>query len=223
MFHKLKNTPYKLKKYFSKKINFDTIKNNKNIFLYAGDVPYMAQYKKYTGLSLFQNNYNHIKHNILNPHDLYDNSVDVYQAEDVFEHISLDNLVGIINDIHRILKPKGIFRLSVPDYRCDILDKRCQKDASGKIQFDSGGGGDFVDGKVINGGHLWFPKYEIVKELLDKTNFKKLIFYHYYDENGTPITNPIDYKLGHIQRTPDFDLRVQNPYRPLSIVVDCVK
>ena len=37
------------------------------------------------------------------------------------------------------------------------------------------------------------------------------------------ITNKIDYSLGYISRTPDNDDRVKNPYRPMSIVVDCYK
>jgi hypothetical protein len=34
---------------------------------------------------------------------------------------------------------------------------------------------------------------------------------------------PIDYTKGHISRTPDFDSRVQNPVRPLSLIVDLIK
>ena len=37
------------------------------------------------------------------------------------------------------------------------------------------------------------------------------------------VTHKIDYSKGHIHRTPDTDQRVQNPYRPMSIVVDCYK
>ena len=38
-----------------------------------------------------------------------------------------------------------------------------------------------------------------------------------------PIVNKIDYSYGYISRTPDHDERVQTPYRPMSIVVDCYK
>ena len=219
----LKKIIHRLKSVVLKKTSFDAIKNNEHIFLYAGDVPYMPQYKKYIGLSLLQNNYNHIKHDIINRHELLENSVDIYQAEDVFEHVAYENLSEIINDIYRILKPDGVFRLSIPDYGCDILNERCLRDSSGNILFDQGGGGSFVDGKVINGGHLWFPTYKLVLDLLNKTHFEKIRFYHYYDESGIAVTKPIDYKIGFIKRTPDHDARVQNPYRPMSIVVDCIK
>jgi len=113
--------------------------------------------------------------------------------------------------------------LSLPDYGCDILRNRTQKNEAGKLLFDPGGGGDFVNGEVINGGHLWFPLYKTVKELLEKTRFQSIRFYHYYDESGRGVTNPIDYSIGHLIRTPDHDDRVKQPYRPMSIVVDCLK
>ena len=211
-------------------MKFQDIKNNKNIYLYCGDLPIQRiNFTKlnFIGLSLYQSNNYHINHDITKPFELYDNSVDIVQSEDVMEHIEFDNLTNIINDIYRILKVNGLFRLSLPDYRCDILDKRSLKNINGDIYFDGGGGGnyDYDNKKVINGGHLWFPKYEIVKKLLETTEFKnsKIDFLHYYDcDNNTNIKN-IDYSLGFIHRTPDNDERVKNPRRPMSIVVDCWK
>ena len=132
--------------------------------------------------------------------------------EDVFEHIKLDELPAVINEIHRVLKPGKTFRLSLPDYRCDILEERSIKNDNGEIIRDT-----YVP------DHLWFPKYETVKELLSKTNFNNIKFYHYYDENGNSVTDKIDYTLGPIKRTPDYDDRVKEPYRAMSIVVDCIK
>lgn len=212
-------------------MNFDKIKNNKNIYLYAGTYikPVINKYNTipFVGLQLQEcNNYN-IHHNVLNKMDLYNNSVDIYQSEDVFEHIEYDKLDNVINEIYRVLKPGGLFRLSVPDYRCDVLYNRSEKNENNQIIFDSGGGGnyDYQNKKVINGGHVWFPKYELVKSLLYKTNFEKdkINFLHYYDENNNSITRIIDYNLGNVGRTPDNDSRVKNPYRVMSIVVDCFK
>lgn len=159
--------------------------------------------------------------------NLNDNSVDIYQSEDVFEHIEYQKLTNVFNEIYRILKIGGLFRLSIPDYRCDILYKRSLKDKLGNIYYDPGGGGkyDNVNKKVINGEHVWFPKYESVLELFKKSNFNidNVKFLHYYDENNIPQVNYIDYTKGHIHRTSDFDKRVQNPTRPMSIVVDSYK
>jgi predicted SAM-dependent methyltransferase len=143
------------------------------------------------------------------------------------EHIEYSKLPTIVNEIYRILKPNGLFRLSMPTYECDVLYNRSSKDSNGNIIFDIGGGGSYdkYNKKVINGGHVWFPTFKLVNELLDSTNFQKqsIHYLHYYDENGTPVMNNIDYSNGYIARTPDNDLRVQNPRRPMSIVVDCYK
>jgi predicted SAM-dependent methyltransferase len=212
-------------------MEFINIKNQKNIYLYAGSYDKLYRSKvcniPFIGLQLEPSNEYNIQHNVLNKMDLYDNSVDIYQSEDVFEHIEYNELFNVINEIYRVLKPGGLFRFSIPDYSCDILYNRCIKNNNNEIIFDPNGGGsyDYKNSKVINGGHVWFPKYESVKSLLDKTNFEKknINFLHYYDENNNSVTKIIDYSKGYIHRTPDFDNRVNNPYRPMSIVVDCYK
>jgi SAM-dependent methyltransferase len=130
-------------KLFTSPINFSTIKDLSFIYFYAGDIPQDLNYRK-IGLSLTNNDENHIKHDITNLHDVNDNSVDIYQAEDVFEHIEYNKLESVVKDIYRILKPNGLFRLSVPDYRCDILINRSVKDSDGNIIFDPFGGGNYL-------------------------------------------------------------------------------
>lgn len=215
----------KIKDLFKKKITFNDIKDNDYIYLYAGDIPNKEEYNRegIVGLSITHADYRTIRHDITRSFLLDDNTVDIFQAEDVFEHIEYEKLVQVLNEIYRVLKPGGIFRLSVPDYKCDILYERTMKDNNGKLIFDKEGGGDFIDGKVVDGGHVWFPTYEMVKGLIDKSMFNIYKFYHYYDENGKSITENIDYSIGYIQRTPDHDERVRNPYRGMSIVCDCVK
>jgi len=213
-------------------MKFEDIKENSNIYLYCGDLPTINQnYTKISsiGLSLYRSDNYHIRHDITNKFDLKDNSVDIIQSEDVMEHIEYCKLKDTINEIYRVLKPGGLFRLSMPDYRCDVLYNRSLKDKDGNIIFDSGGGGNYdsKNNKVINGGHVWFPKYESVKNLLDNTLFNNsnssINYLHYYNEEGNSILKKIDYKLGFIKRTPDFDERIRNPCRPMSIIVDCVK
>lgn len=220
---KLRSILKRLRNAFSVKIHFDDLKKKEAIFLYAGDVPQNGLYSKFIGLSLSQANSQHIKHDVTKALPLEESSVDIYQSEDVFEHIELEKLPWVIDEIYRVLKPGGTFRLSLPDYGCDILHNRTQKNEAGKLLFDPDGGGDFVNGEVINGGHLWFPLYKAVKELLEKTRFQNIRFYHYYDESGQGVTNPINYSIGYVIRTPDHDNRVKYPYRPMSIVVDCLK
>lgn len=200
--------------------------------LYAGDVPDMPEYRtrQLVGLSLVQEDKWHIRHDVTKPLPIPDESVDLYQSEDVFEHIEYERLPATISEIYRILKKGGLFRLSLPDYRCDVLVERSVKDADGNIIFDPGGGGAFkrrppIFGKkkVVKGGHVWFPLYENIVELFNNTRFSSVEFLHYYDESGVPHTNPIDYSKGFVKRTPDNDERVSHPFRPMSIVVDCIK
>jgi len=200
--------------------------------LYAGDIPDMPEYRnsQKVGLSLVREDKWHIRHDISKLLPIPDGSVDSYQSEDVFEHIAYERLPLTVSEIYRVLKKGGLFRLSLPDYRCDVLFNRSIKDAEGNILFDPLGGGAyrrrfliFGAKRVVNGGHVWFPKYEDMFELLNDTQFSSVEFLHYYDENEAPHTKPIDYTKGFIQRTPDNDNRVSSPFRPMSIVVDCIK
>jgi SAM-dependent methyltransferase len=207
--------------YSQMEMSWGKIKGLALVRLYAGDVPNFVEYEGLVGLSLTTNDYRHIKHDISHPFPLPDNSVDSFQAEDVLEHIDYDNLLPIINEIHRVLKPGSIFRLSLPDYGCDVVTKRSIKSSSGKIIFDPWGGGT-----VETPGHIWFPRVDNVMPLLQKTEFArrgKIEYLHNYNTDGSFVANPIDYSKGYIQRTPDYDLRVRNPYRPMSMVIDLMK
>ena len=212
-------------------MEFNKIINNNNIYLYAGTYDKLKRDKlcniPFIGLQLEPSNEYNIQHNVLNKMDLYDNSVDIYQSEDVFEHIEYEKIPDIFNEIYRVLKPNGLFRLSIPDYRCDILYERSLKYDDGEIYFDPGGGGnyDYLNNKVEGGGHVWFPIYESVYKIFEKSDFsiEKVNFLHYYESNNNPIMKNIDYRTGYISRTPDNDIRVKDPYRPMSIVIDCYK
>ena len=204
-----------------KKLTWEIVRDKTTIRLYAGDVPIRDEYKGLIGLSLTKNDNIHLKHDITQPFPLEDEMVDSFQAEDVFEHIPLEKLPLVIDEIYRVLKPGGLFRLSVPDYGCDVLYNRSVKDDKGNTIFDAGGGGT-----LKNPGHVWFPMVDSVVRLLMETNFQKMgkiELLHYYNMNGSFVVKPIDYSKGHVTRTPDFDERVENPYRPMSLVVDLTK
>jgi SAM-dependent methyltransferase len=213
----------KLRAFSWSKATFEQLLKQERVCLYAGDVPKYVHYEQYIGLSLSQSNRQHIRHDVTARLPLPDACVDIYQSEDVFEHIDPTLLPAIVDEIYRVLKPGGIFRLSVPDYRCDLLQARTLKDEGGELIFDPGGGGSYKDGKVVGGGHVWFPRYESVKAVIEATRFTDVTFYHYYDRDGQPVTKPIDYSFGYVMRTPDHDSRVGDPYRPMSIVLDCRK
>lgn len=199
------------------------------IQLYAGDIPLgHPQSRTHIGLSLDNENQNHIKHDVTRPFLLPGGSVYSFQSEDVFEHIEYEKMPAVLNEIYRILRPGGLCRISVPDYRCDVLYNRSIKTRTGELVFDPGGGGELVVNSetnifsVVSGGHVWFPTYENVKDIIEKTRFGsegKYEFLHCHYSGATELKE-IDYFLGYISRTPDHDERVKNPRRPMSIVVD---
>ena len=115
------------------------------VHLYAGDLPDMPEYRssQKVGLSLTQDDQWHIRHDVSLPLPIADESVDLYQSEDVFEHIVYEKIPATIREIYRVLKKGGLFRLSVPDYRCDILAERALRDSEGNFLFDPLGGGAY--------------------------------------------------------------------------------
>lgn len=99
-------------------------------------------------------------------------------------------------------------------------------DGHGRIVYDPLGGAALRGMAVIDGGHLWFPVLESVIALFERSKFNagsSITILHGYLQSGKGILDPIDYSLGHVQRTPDHDERVQHPRRPMSLVVDAVK
>ena len=201
------------------------LKRQETIKLYAGGLfPGLEQYDTHIGLCNKYVSERCILHDLRNPLPLGDNTVSSYQAEDVFEHIEYRLLPPVFDEIYRVLQPGALFRLSVPDYRCDVLRERSFYNYSGRIVFDPWGGGTF-DGLEVTGGHVWFPLLEDVLALFGKSRFdtNNVTVLHGYIDERTILVNPIDYSLGHIKRTPDHDPRVSDPYRPMSIVIDAYK
>ena len=206
---------------FPGKITWGQIRQKENIRLYAGQVPKFKEYEGLIGLSIDREDHIHIRHDIRQALPLADNCLESYQAEDVIEHIPYGELVPIIDEIYRALKPGKTFRLSIPDYGCDILYERSVKNERGEIVSDPGS----YD-KDENFGHKWFPRLDSLVNLLVKTKFSEfgsMDFLHYYNMDGTFGVRPIDYSKGMVRRTPDHDERVQTPYRPMSLVVDLIK
>jgi SAM-dependent methyltransferase len=195
--------------------------------LYAGKVSRgLPQFATHWGITPYYASSRNVCHDVTMPYPIPDQSVDCYQSEDVFEHIPLARIVPIIDEIHRVLKPGGLFRLSVPDYHFDLYRDRTRRGADGQFLFDPGGGGNFRDGQVVDGGHLWFPTIELMRELMGQSRFAgggRIEYLHYTEADGSFTIRPIDYSLGHIQRTPDHDARVADNPRPLSIVIDAWK
>lgn len=201
---------------------FERLDLTRKIVLYAGDIAddvHMAKSDLY-GLSINQADSKHILHDITHKYPLPDNSIYSYQAEDVLEHIEFGKLVDVINEIYRILQPEGLFRICLPDYNSSHLSDISMRDKDGKIVFDPTGGGSFGVNGVENTGHVWFPNYIIVRDLLEKTKFDRIDFLCYHTESGELIKKDIDFSKGYINRLPKAD-EINKPV--YSIIVDCYK
>ncbi len=195
--------------------------------LYAGKLRRgLPQFKTHWGVTPFFASSRNVQHDVSLPYPIEDNSVEAYQSEDVFEHIPLEKMPAMFDEIFRVLKPGGLFRLSVPDYNFDMYKERTQRDSDGGFLFDPGGGGHLENGKVVGGGHLWFPTVDLMQDIFSRTKFSTegdVKYLHYTNADGSHVIDPIDYSLGYIQRTPDHDARVADNPRPISIVIDAWK
>lgn len=204
------------------KISWEHISKKKKVCLYAGDI--YTDFEQYPDdqvicLSLINENYRCIKHDITLPYPLKDNTIESYQIEDVIEHIEKNKIIQILNEIYRILRVGGYLRLSMPDYNSPLALHNSFIDNNGNIIYDPRGGGGFINGKVCNGGHIWFPTYELIKEILEQSDFSIYKFYRYYDSDGKKHTEKINYEMGYIRRTKEH---LPNK-KDVSIVVDCFK
>lgn len=201
---------------------FERLDLTRKIVLYAGDIAddvHMAEPNLY-GLSINRADSKHILHDITNEYPLPNSCIYSYQAEDVLEHISLEKLVDAINEIYRILQEGGLFRICLPDYYSTYLSDISMKDEEENIIFDPTGGGTFGANGVENAGHMWFPNYLIVQDLLARTKFDKINFLCYHTEKGELIKKDIDLSKGYINRLPEADEKNKPVY---SIIVDCYK
>ncbi len=199
----------------------------RQVNLYAGKLSRgLPQFATHWGITPFYASSRNIFHDVTMPFPIPDESVDTFQSEDVFEHVPLDRFLPVLGEIHRVLKPGSLFRLSVPDYHFDLYRERTQCGEDGRFLFDPGGGGELRDGQVVGGGHLWFPTIELMRDLMGQSAFAKdgrIDYLHYTEADGSFVVRPIDYRLGHIKRTPDHDSRVADRPRPISIVIDAWK
>lgn len=130
-----------------------------------------------------------VKHDLTTPIPLPDGSVTKIHSEDFLEHITEKDIERLFKECFRVLKPKGMLRIGVPDYN------------NPKDRFCLTIGHDPRDPK-----HRTLTTYNLMKPLVENSPFSRSTFYHYWDADCF-IQNPIDYSLGMIKRTPDNDHR----------------
>src|SRR5471032_494746 len=152
-------------------------------YLYFGSLgPHERQYQipNFIGLALEPAHDREIKHDLAAALPYADGSIAKIQAQDVLEHLAFDKVPFVLDEIYRVLKPGGTFRLSVPDYRSPVLKRRSIYDGRGRVigdlmmgatsYFDAATGDARVRFSEDGEDHVWFPRYELIIHLVLKSD-----------------------------------------------------
>ena len=191
------------------------------------------QVPNFIGLALNPAHDREIKHNLTDPLPYPGDSIAKIQAQDVLEHLPFDKVPFVLDEIYRVLRPGGIFRLSVPDYRSPVQKRRSIYDARGRIigdllmgatsYLDQATGDVRVRFSEDGEAHLWFPRYELITHLVLKSELRKarIHFYQGFIDDHTYLCEPVPDNEMFVQRAAPHDRRAGGA--PTSIIADFVK
>jgi len=148
--------------------------------------------------------------------ELADNTVERIHSEDCVEHIPAAALPGLLVEFHRVLKPFGRVRLSMPDYNNPkdrhFMPKPGQPDPRNTL-------------------HVTATTYSSMRSLVARSPFANSShFVHYWDDstpNHTPVwvQNALNLSLGYVKRAVNVDRRntPESPLEVTSLIVDLIK
>jgi SAM-dependent methyltransferase len=205
-------------------------------YMYFGNVfENSAHYRSglFQGLALHPKTDRDLRHDATDPLPFEDQSIGGFQSQDVFEHLEYTSVVGVLDEIHRCLKPGGRFRLSLPDYNSPVLKSRSVYDSAGNVLCDLAMGGrvaarigSAVEVAFLPGGdsHLWFPTYARLLELIIRSNIRKsaqISIHHAWLDAKSYVCLPFEQGDMPVSRVPPLDMRAEG--KPISIVVDFLK
>ena len=191
------------------------------------------QTANFIGLALEPAHDREIKHDLAGPLPYPDNSIAKIQAQDVLEHLAFDKVPFVLDEIYRVLKPGGVFRLSVPDYRSPVQKRRSLYDARGRVigdlmmgassYFDTATGDAKVRFSQDGDAHLWFPRYELITHLVLKSEIRKaqIHFYQAFIDDHSYLCELVPENEMFVQRAAPHDRRAGGA--PTSIIADFVK
>ena len=191
------------------------------------------QIANFVGLALEPAHDREIKHDLTGPLPYANDSVAKIQAQDVLEHLPFEKVPFVLDEIYRVLKPGGTFRLSVPDYRSPVQKRRSIYDARGRVigdllmgatsYLDQATGDARVRFSEDGEAHIWFPRYELVTHLVLKSELRKarIHFYQAFLDDHTYLCEPVPENEMFVQRAVPHDRRAGGA--PTSIIADFVK
>jgi len=205
-------------------------------YLYLGSLgPHERQFQiaNFVGLALQPSHEREIKHDLTQTLPYADASIAKVQAQDVLEHLPFEKVVFVLDEIYRVLRPGGVFRLSVPDYRSPVHKRRSVYDWRGRVTgdlmmgaepwFDDSSGDARIRFAGDGQAHLWFPRYELVTHLILRSEIRKstIKFYQGFLDDHTFLAEPFPEDDMFVVRALPHDRRAGG--QPVSIVADFVK
>jgi SAM-dependent methyltransferase len=191
------------------------------------------QVPNFVGLALNPAHDREIKHNLTDPLPYAGDSIAKIQAQDVLEHVPFDKVPFVLDEIYRVLRPGGIFRLSVPDYRSPVQKRRSIYDARGRVigdllmgatsYLDQATGDARVQFTGDGEAHLWFPRYELITHLVLKSELRRsrIHFYQGFIDDHSYLCEPLPEDDMFVQRAAPHDRRAGGA--PTSIIADFIK
>ena len=191
------------------------------------------QIPNFIGLALEPAHAREVKHDLADALPYPDDSIAKIQAQDVLEHLPFDKVSFVLDEIYRVLKPGGTFRLSVPDYRSPVQKRRSIYDARGRVigdlmmgatsYFDAATGDARVRFSGDGEAHLWFPRYELITHLVLKSEIRKarIQFYQAFIDDHSYVCEPVPENEMFVQRAAPHDRRAGGA--PTSIIADFIK
>lgn len=206
-------------------------------YLYFGNLgthERQFQVPNFIGLALKPTHEREKQHDLTAPLPYADASIARVQAQDVLEHLPFDKVSFVLDEIYRVLKPGGIFRMSVPDYRSPVHKRRSVYDWRGRAigdllmgaepYFDDVSGDARIRFSNEGDAHLWFPRYELITHLVLKSEIRKsaaIKFYQCFLDDYTYLAEPLPEDELFVIRALPHDRRAGG--QPVSIVADFVK
>ena len=189
---------------------------------------------RFVGLCLSPQHDRELVQDLYEPLPIPDSCIAKVQAQDVLEHLEPARLPAVFDEVFRVLRPGGVFRVSVPDYRSPVQRARSVFDENGEVladlmlgghvSYDSTSGTRRVTFDTGGDAHIWFPTYESLMGIAMSSRLQEcadVVAYQYFRSSDEFVCLDIPDPEMPVLRAPPLDERAGG--RPVSIVIDFIK